>query len=310
MTYPNGPGRPVVSGVGDMSIDEFLKDPSRIQRTIDAIPGQYFIADYLLRQGEAKAGTVVYDQLTDLDLYVNTDDNRQPGVVQPGDEFSAVGLDDGKPNVALVAKIGAYFTVTDEQGRRDRRDVVRRGIRRVSNTIRQIENAKAVTAITDDSVVSSTCTTDINSTSTKWDATSGTPDPIADIRAAIAEIDYNDLGYDTDTALIHPDVLSVLQGNDAVNKLLPRETPELNPILSKELAGLCGLNWIVNKRVPRTTVLFTQRQMVGELASEIPPFTEVIDERARQRQRVQSGRVSVPVVTDPHAVQVLTNVIS
>lgn len=309
MTYPAGPGTPVVNGVGDMSVDEFLTDPTRIQRTIEAIPSRYFLGDFLLRPGEANGGVVIYDELTDLDLYVNADPNRQPGEIEPGSEFPAVDVTDSQPNVALVAKRGGYFSVTDEQKRRDRRDVVRRGLLRLSNTLVKLEDARVVNAVVNNATVVAHCTTPA---AAAWDTAGGTGVDIkGDVRGGRSAIDYSDLPYTTDTILINPDAYDVLMDSDAVNNRLPRENVALNPILTKEVRGLFGIeNWVINNRVPRTKVILLQRQMAGALSSEIPPKTDVIDERIRERVRVQASRVNVPVITDPYSVHVISGVLS
>lgn len=304
MTYPYGPGTPVVGGPGDMTVDEFLKDPLRIQRTIEQVPNQYFLGEALLRPDTSTTGVVLYDELTDLSLYVDVD-GGQPGEIEPGDEFPLVSTNDEAPKVTRAATVGAAFHVADQQRRSGRRDVISRNLRRVVNTLRKIHDDKIITAVT-----SNTTTTGDSSAGagTKWDASS--PDPLADITAGINTIDHdNDLGYSADTAMIHPDAWTELQNIKSVKDYSPRENTNISPLFNKQVDGLKGLNWIVSRRVPRTKVIILQRQMIGSLVSAIPPFTDVIDQRERLRTRVQAGRVEVPTITDPLAAYIITGVL-
>lgn len=305
---PAGPGTPIITDAGDMSIDIALQDPLTLHKVIESFPAGYFIADTLFGTDVSPSGAVIYNQLSALDLYVDADAGFQPQNVNPGDEFPAVGLTDTFDKVALTTKNGGFFAITDEERRRNRRDVMAQKLQRLKNTLVQISNAKVINALLNDAVVLANATT---ATGGIWSTTSN--NPLNDITRAIAAVDYGagELGYTTDTALLHPDAYAYLQGWLAANPgSLPRESRSDNPLFNKEINGLKGLNWIISRRVPRTTLIVAQAKICGTLVSEIPPFTEVVPERTRQRTVVISGRQEVPVVTAPYAVHVKTGIIS
>ncbi len=305
MPYPTGPGTPIVVAPGDVSIDLLALPPLEIQHIINDFPSSYFIADTLLSQDTAPSGVVLYNQLSDLDLYIDSDAQRQPTDVNPGDEFPAVDVLDRVPAVAVTVKNGAYFAVTDEDARRSKLNVIQEKLRRLKNNLTLISNTKMVNAILTDPTVVASCTT---ATVGIWN---GTNNPLLDVSAAQNQVDNEtDLGYDSDFGMLHPDAMLILQNYLATTNFTPREDASLNPLFNKSINGLKNLKWIVSKRVPRTKMIIGQSNVVGTLVSEIPPFTEVIPERKRQRTVVLSGRQEVTVIDQPYAVHVTTGIIT
>lgn len=305
---PTGPGTPIIVAPGDMSVDEFLVDPLRIQRVIDALPQNFYITPLFFSDGGLSlSGAVVYNQLLDLDLYIDANANRQPADVAPGDEFPNVNILDRAPLVALIGKNGGYFRVTREQVQADRRDVVRQYLVRLGNTLVQISNAKAIAAMLTDPTVVASCTAPAAG---QWTAT-GTVDPFLDIEVAINSMDSgNDLQYDSNIGIMHPDAAIPLMAWGRKQQVFPREDPTRNPIFNKGISGIKGINWIVSRRCPRTSVILAQQGRVGENVRKFDPFTEVVPEPLRQATVVLSGRAERQVVTDPFAVRVITNVIA
>lgn len=305
---PTGPGTPIINGPGDMSVDEFLVDPLRIQRVITALPGNFYITPLFFADGGVSlSGAVVYNQLLDLDLYIDADPNRQPGNVEPGMEFPNVSVLDRAPLVALIGKIGGYFRVTIEQQMADRRDVIRNGLFRLGNTLVQISNAKALNAMLTDPTVVANCTTPASGV---W-TTTGTVDPFLDIEIAENSLDNgNDLGLDSNVAVIHPDAKLIVNSWARKQNMAPRENSALNPIFNKDLAGIKGLDWIVSRRCPRTKMIIASRGMVGEIVRRRDPFTNVVPEPLREATVVMSGRSEKHIVNNPYAVRVITGIIT
>lgn len=290
---------PVAPSVGNgaITIDLFLRTPSRVQRVMADLTSQRFIADTLYSAGDAQGGAVVYDRVSEQDLFTDRDIEE----IAPGAEFPNVGGADTEPLVAKVAKRGGQVQISYEAVRRNNRDVVQRALTKLRNTIVKRHDAIAVNAVLNDADVLT------GSATNPWNTTSA--DPFADIVAAVSEIEQQDLGYSANLGLINPQERLSLLSNKAIRDALPRENVQVNPLLSGQLAGLAGIpNWIVSNRVPAGTVIIANGGVVGSMRDEMPLYTRVIDKQETETWIVQAARVSVPVITDPKAAIVLGNV--
>lgn len=278
-----------------ITMDLFLRNPSRVQRVMQDLASQRFIADTLYSAGDAQGGSVIYDRVSEQDLYTQ----REIEEIAPGSEFPNVGGADTEPLVAKVAKRGGQVQISYEAVRRNNRDMVQRNLTKLRNTIVKKHDAIAVdTLIADADVLTDPVVK-------KWnDATS---DPFADLAAAVSDIEQQDLGYTADLVLINPQERFTLLTHKEIREALPRENVAVNPVLSGQLAGLCGIaNWVVSNRVPAGKVIIANSKIVGSMRDEMALYTRVIDKPEVETWIVQAARVSVPVITDPKAAKVLT----
>lgn len=292
VTYP--PGAPTISG-NLLTVDLFLKNPTQIRRVLDNLSSQRFIADNAFASGQAVGGAVIYDQVSEQDLYTDRDIEE----IAAGAEFPDVGATNPTPQVAKVAKRGGRFKVTDEQVRRNNMDVVRRNMRKLTNTIIRKHDAIAIAALL-------AAPTRTGSAEVEWNATSGT-DPFADIAGAVSSVEQSDLGYVIDMAIINPQERLSLLTNKVIRESLPRESKSDNPVLSGQLAGLAGIEkWVVSNRCPAGTAIFLNSGVVGTMSDELGMYVNVIPQPLNEVTVVQAARVSVPVITDPKAAFVMT----
>ena len=292
--YP--PPAPSISGQ-NITIDLFLRNPSRVQRVMQDLSSQRFIADTLYSSGDAQGGSVVYDRVSEQDLYTQRDIEE----ISPGSEFPNVGGADSVPLVAKVAKRGGQVQISYEAVRRNNRDMVQRNLTKLRNTIVKKHDAIAVsTLLADADKLTATAALEWN------DPLS---DPFADFASAVSAIEQQDLGYTADIVLINPQERFTLLTHKDIREALPRENAAQNPVLSGQLAGLCGIsNWVVSNRVPAGTVVVANSKIVGSMRDEMPLYTRVIDKPEVETWIVQAARVSVPVITDPKSALVLTGV--
>lgn len=288
MTSPYPPAPPTVNG-REMTVDRFLREPAYVQRALEDLARERFIADYIFAQGPAApSGSVLYDQVTEAMLYAERDIQE----IEPGAEFPLLTFGESAPLVATVKKWGGAFDITDEARDRNRFDVVARNLRMTTNTVIKKMDTVAVAALNAAPLIAQTASGD-------W-TTAGT-DIIADLETAKSAIDQADLGYVADTVLLNPAQRLDIRKDADIRAALPRENTAVNPVLSSDLAGLLGLNYIVSNRVPAGTVYVFQRQIIGSRSDEQPLTSEVVPDRKRQMTRVQEWRKVVPYVTDPKA---------
>lgn len=289
-TYP--PGAPSVSG-NQITVEQFLKTPSRVTRVINDLTRQRFLAERIFASGDAVGGAVIYDQVTASELYTD----RDVQAIEAGSEFPIVTSGETSPKVAAVTKWGGAAVLTYEAVRRDSRDILNRELTKLRNTIVRKVDTVAIAALD-----AAPINTD---TGTDWsDGTNG--DPILDLAQGRSVIDDADLGYMADTILINPAQMVDLIGRKDVRDALPRESLTGNPIANGQLNGFMGYTWYVTNRVAAGTAYILASTMAGSLRDELPLYSRVIDQQERERWLVQAARVTVPIVTDPKAVLKLT----
>lgn len=291
-TYPPAP--PTIDGQGRITVEQFLKTPTRVQRTIADLTAQRFLAERIFGSGNADGGAVIYDQLTGSDnLYTE----RDVQAIEPGSEFPLTDVGELMPKVAAVSKWGGAGIVTYEAARRDARDVLNRKLTRIRNTIVRKVDTVAIAALN--------AAPTGGAVGTDWSNTT-TRDAIGDIARATNTIDNLDLGYMADTVLINPTQELELFMDKSIRDALPKESNTDNPIASGRINGLMGLTWYASNRVPLGTAYVLASTQAGSLHDEVPLYSRVVDQPERERYLIQAARVTVPVVTDPLAVYKLT----
>lgn len=297
LLYPGA--NPTVVG-NKITVERFVKSPSQVYRVLSDLTKERFVADFIFSGGDAQGGAVLFDEVTENDLYASGGPNAgDPTEIAPGDEFPLVSDSQGDPKVAAVTKRGSAFPLTYESVRRDARDVLNRGLVKLRNSsVRKHDTIAMQALLTHANVRTAPAVAG-------WGT--ATPDVPADFFGGISAVEEADLGYVVDTAVIHSqEVLKLMKRKD-IRDMLPRENVTLNPIVSGRLTGLFGVpNWIVTNRQTPGTVLLLQRQIAGSIRDEVPFYSRVVDEEKRERYLIMAGRVSVPIVTDPLAVFKLT----
>lgn len=310
--YPLGPGIPQASTT-EINVeiwDMLLSDPLAIAHAITAVPANYYLGPTLLTPDTSRNGVVAYEELADDGtlVFIDTDANRQPGVVQPGDEFPLVGFADLPRKFTEAQLVGAKFHLTDKEIRMDRRDLFLRGRTRLANTLAKIHNARIIAALLANTTISST---NVIAAAGLW-SSSSTYKSLDDIRGAAFEIDYGTdlVSYTSSYVLCHPDAAFELLKHDEVKNFAPRENVTQNPLFRKEMEGLAGLSWILHRQMPRDKVLVGSAQDAGRIVTELPLFVDTIREEGRKRWVVQAGRSEVAVIDQPLAVRLITGVLT
>lgn len=290
-TYPPAP--PTVDGQGRITVEQFLKTPTRVTRVIEDLARERFLAERIFGKGDAQGGAVIYDQVTASELYTD----RDVQAIDAGSEFPIVSSGESAPKVAAVTKWGGAAVLTYEAVRRDSRDTLNRELTKLRNTIVRKVDTVAIAALNAAPI--------LTDTGTDWsDSTAG--NPVLDLASARSQIDDQDMGYTADTVLINPAQYVDLISNTKVANSLPRDVVAANPIASGQLGNYMGFTWYVTNRVPAGTAYILSSMMAGSLRDELPLYSRPIDQPERERWLIQAARVTVPIVTDPKAVLKLT----
>lgn len=293
MTSPYPPGSPTVSGTS-LTVDTALNNPPYVQRLIEDLTLQRFIADFIFAAGPpAPGGSVLYDQVTAAMLYAERDIQE----IEPASEFPLLTFPGSVPQTANIKKWGGAFFVTDEARDRNRVDVLARNLRMTTNTIVRKMDTVAVAALNAAPILTQAASGDWSVAAT---------DIISDVQTAKSTVAQQDMGYEVDTVLLNPAQALDIRKDADIRSVLPRENVGVNPLFSDDLNGLMGLSWIESNRVPAGTVYILQSQIVGSRSDEQGLTSEVIPDRRKQLTYVQAWRKVVPYVTDPKAALKIT----
>ncbi|GAA4915964.1 hypothetical protein [Nesterenkonia rhizosphaerae] len=278
------------------TVEDFINNPTEVRRILDNLTRGQTIADYLLGQGPANNGAVVYDEVTGLP----EEGSREVGAIAPGGEFPIVDGEQIAPRTAKVQKFGGAVELTFEAIRRNERDILQKKMRLLQRLVIKRVNAVCVNAITANPHINT------YGVSAGWLEESA--DPIGNLYAAISQINDNDLGYEADTAIINPnDAHRYLLGQERVRKQLPRESRADNPVLNPSLDGLVGLEWITSNRVSQGEIYLAQRGVSGSVRDEEGGVqTYSYDLPGRQVRVLQGWRSMVPIITDPKSITRIT----
>lgn len=296
---PYPPAAPTVNGV-ELSLNLWVKAPAIVQRSMELLTSQRFLTDQLLAKGpDAPGGSVLYDQLTESDLFTRRGDVQ---AIEPGGEFPLLDVGEVAPKVAEVTKWGGAGILTYEDVRRDRRDKLGRMLTRLRNTV-----IRKVDTVTIAAIEAARVANLIPSQAASADWSVAGTDIIGDIETGRAVVEVSDLGYEIDTAIIHPTDALAVRKNAGIRAALPRENTAANLIGAKDLDGLLRIaHWYVSPRATAGKPILTASKIVGSYSDELPLYTRVIDQPERERYLVQCARVTVPYITDPKSTVVFT----
>lgn len=294
---PFAPAAPTISG-SSLTLDVFLNNPARVQKLLEDLSLNRFVADRIFRGGPpATGGAVIYDQLTANNLFTERDVQE----IAQNSEFPIVNGAEPAPLVALVKKYGGSAVFSYEQIRRNRLDVMQRELIRLRNTIVRKVDTLGIATLNAAPILTGTASADWSTAST---------DLIADVEANKSAVEAQDLGYEVDTVILHPNQALDVRVDGDIREALPRENRARNLLDggASDLDGLLGIaNWIVTNRQTAGTVHFLDSRMVGFISDEIPgPYSRVVDEPTKERRRVMAARVPTMGVTDPKAVRKIT----
>lgn len=295
--YP--PAAPTIAG-GKITVDLLLKDPTRVERQVQTMVKNKFIADEIYGPGPANGGAVIYTEVTDADIELYLRGEIED--IAPGSEFPILSSATSDPKVARVVKRGGAVQFTYEDVRRDRWDVIRRGLTQLANTMIRKHDALAVGVLVSNPNVQTLAA------AAGWNTTNADPSDDIVIARSMVE-DRLEFGYVIDGVLMNPQQKEDLLRNKQIKDRMPRESKELNPLISGQLANLLDIpNWYTSIRVPAGTTFFLARKQIGSIHDEIAPYTRVIDDPKTESYWVMGGRVSVPAITDPLACVKVTGV--
>lgn len=289
---------PTITGQ-DINIDLMLQQPTRITSFLADITLQRFVIDRIFTSaGGVTGGAVIYDLVTQNDLYLDRDVER----VAPGAEFPIVTSQRRAPMVAEVEKWGGKYFFTDEARDRNDQTAFLNENTKLGNTIVRKLNQRGIEelerAIQANAGASETVGND-------WSAAipPGRPDaslpadtPAADFAGVQLLADQRELGIRFNIALVNPVQLNEL-------RLYYTAAPGS---LEQMLADNGFDEIFASNRIPVGSMYAIAEGQVGQMRLEQPLATESWREQATQRTWVQSSVRPLMFVQNPFAVMKVT----
>lgn len=289
-SHPFGP--PTVSGT-QITVEQYLNQPTRVTRMISDLTLQRFLADQVFASaGGVTGGAVVYDEATENELYTDRDVER----VAPGAEFPVIGSELSTPKVAEVEKWGGKVFILDETRDRNNTTTFANKIRQLANTQVRKVNQRAVEVL-----AASVSNSSQTFTGRDWSAvvvggssqSNADQFPIRDFAYAGQAAEEDELGVVYDLLILNPQEYTQL--------IIIYGATGFRDVLSE-----LGLELYVTNRQPAGKGLFLAKQQVGEMRVEKPLGTETWREGKTERTWVQSSVRPVMYVTNPFAVLEVT----
>ena len=285
-----------------VTINEWLKDPTTIPIYVLNMMDQGFLADAVLRQaGTAVSGVVKYHQTTPLYADSSVVNRSEFGEVPVG--FGSLG----QPNVAYTVEKSMAVVVSDWMRRRESIDALGIKMQQVKNSIIRAWDDAFVQALTGNGSVQT------GAASAHW-AISNTDirgDILTAMKAIESATDANGsiLGYECDTMIVNLvnkyDIIRSTQfnaeyyGGDIADENL-RYTGKLPQ-------KIMGLNVLASPRVPAGTVIFLQQGATGGIADEVAlNATPMYRDEPRKSERCDITRQSAVFIDQPLSAYVLT----
>lgn len=294
ITYP--PVAPTLSS-DTLTISRFLNSPTLVQRRLNTLAMNRFIADVLLTgRFDAAGGAVLYEQSESIFA------DRTAEAVEPGAEFPLSTVGTGPSALAAVRKWGLDAVVTDEAIRRQRMNPVERAMLKLTNGVVKQVDAVALAAIAAAPILNYTV-------ATAW-ATSTTK--LKDVANAIALIRATNNGYDPDTLVVDDTQYVNLIGDSTLQAALRRED-SANPVYTGQFPVLSGLRVLVSPNLPTAGKAYViDTKVAGGLADEMPLTGTSIRQEAgpivTEGWVLRAKRITVPIVVEPSAICSLSSI--
>lgn len=306
---PVGTGA-TVSGA-DITVSYLLNNPRVIDRRLgEAVNFRYFADLILPNVGAPGGGVIIYQE---WDPRYSTL-SRKAEELAPDAEVPLAGTVEGDLKVARATVDGLGYVVTDDERRRNMRFVVDRKELALAHSMADRFNLKAVTVIK--AAITAASRTEA---ATDWSAlvTDGaTPDPLSEWpHSTLAKVNAQQvidrIPWRYDAMLAHPlDIwrLKTIYLKDAGSNGQPGFT---SATVLNALAAKLGLSLIIEDNtgaVDRGDPILWSSGNVGGTAWEVPITTEIIAERRRRRDVVQSTGAAAYFVDNPFGLLKLTGV--
>jgi hypothetical protein len=284
-----------------ITIDSFLKDPTKIPALVFQATDQQFLADALLRSaGPVGGGAIEYFSSTPF----YSDSNAATRA-----EFAEVPVaigSYGQPNVTYVSEKALAILISDEMKRRMNIDPITTQLMQVKNTMVQAWDqafVNLVLANTANVVTGSAWSTATTGSAIRADITAA----MKQIATAKAPGQNTAFGFKADTMIVGLGQQFNLIRQDDFNKPYVGNIANENlQYVGKLPSKIMGLDVVVSRVLPDNMVLIMERKRVGFIADELPLQTSAMyRDEPRKTYRCDVQRASAMGLDQPLSMAII-----
>lgn len=288
-----------------ITVNDWLKDPTRVPVYVLSLLNQGFLADAVLRPGgSAPAGVIRFEESTPLysDSSVT---NRAEGSEVPITTGSR-----GVPNVAYTQDKALRILITEEMRRRNSIDVMQTSITQVVNTMIRAFDDMFVSAVLNNANILSQAV----SGAVVW----ATGTPRKDILLAAKQIEGaqdgqgSELGYSPDTLIVNRATKFDLINSTDFNTVYTyggNIADEHLQYTGKLPHKILDYDVLFSPRVPSGTAILCQRNVCGSIFDEVPlKVYDMNEDRNRLSWSSIVQRVSAVAIDQPKSICKITGV--
>ncbi|WP_238148802.1 hypothetical protein [Serinicoccus sediminis] len=301
---------PAAPATGDAALaHRILKSPPTVAQRVQDLSLRRYIADLLLSERlEAVGGAIVYESGEEVGT------GEAPRAVAPGASYPLVSVGEGVANLAKTTKWGQDMPITDESIARRKMSPVNRAFTRLVN-----QNVMHV-----DSIAMSVITTAAGTStpvSARWtDDATDAEQILKDVLRARARAQRRELGINLNVAALDPMVYAEVKAKFIAAGYVPREGG--NPLSTgdEDFLNVENIVWTATPHGVPGAVVLADNELLGGMADEdlqSPGYARATGDAAgvevksirdedNDRYKVRARRVTVPVVLEPYAAEILT----
>lgn len=289
-----------------ITVNDWLKDPTRVPVYVLSLMNQGFLADAVLRPGgSAPAGVVRFEESTPL--YADSSVTNRA----EGSEVPVTTVSRGVPNVAYSQDKALRLIITEEMRRRNSIDMFQTGITQVVNTMIRAFDDMFISAVLSNANINSKTVT------TAWATSSGTT-PRKDIMDAAKLIEGAqdgqgaELGYEADTLIVNRATKFDLINSADFNQIYTyggNIADEHLQYTGKLPQKILDYDVLFSPRVPSGTAILCQRNVCGSIFDEVPlKVYDMVEDRNRLSWSSIVQRVSAVAIDKPKSICKLVGV--
>jgi hypothetical protein len=248
-----------------LTVQALLQQPELISRELVNLVNKRLVADRLFVRGSSEqvaGGAMRYQELESI--FVDSD----PEEIAEGADFPLTDWSE-QVKTAPVRQYGFGVRITNLAVRRNQRDMVQRGLRKLANTLVKFIDKKAMTELETNPGVQTLAA------SSQW--TNAATDIVGDIGKAQELLELKDNGYsgfNGATLVLHTKRRDDLLNNTGLKDRLPRETRD-QQILTGQMPPFMGLGAIIfTPQITETVGLLLDPTIAGTIADEVPDPSE------------------------------------
>jgi hypothetical protein len=292
-----------------VSVNDLAKSPTVIPRRIINLTKNQFIADAILRKGDAvPSGIAQFYESTPL--FADTGASIRSEFA----EYRIVTTSEGIPRVSVSVDRGLSLMISDEMRSRNQMDRVNLQVTQIKNTLVRDWDTAFITALLANPSVqtgSGGAWSNVATTSLRTDILGAVK---AVNNATTGNQAQNFLAFNCDTMVINENVKYFIMTNTSFNSgtniyqgNLADENLQYTGVLPQKLLNLNVLVMKAGGALPDTKVLFLERGTVGFISDEEPlQATPLYRDNPRRTVRSDVNRKSLMGIDQPKAALVLT----